>query len=48
MPSVLIEAGYLTNANEEDFLASEQGQDRIAGAIYKAFEQYKNDMEGTN
>lgn len=48
MPSVLIEAGYLTNANEEDFLASEEGQGRIAGAIYKAFEQYKNDMEGTN
>lgn len=48
MPSVLIEAGYLTNANEEDFLASEEGQDRIAGAIYKAFEQYKHDMEGVN
>lgn len=48
MPSVLIEAGYLTNATEEDFLASEEGQDRIIGAIYKAFAQYKQDMEGAN
>ncbi len=48
MPSVLIEAGYLTNATEEDFLASEEGQERIAEAIFKAFEQYKRDMEGVN
>lgn len=48
MPSVLIEAGYLTNADEEDFLASEEGRERIAGSIYKAFEQYKRDMEGVN
>lgn len=48
MPSVLIEAGYLTNPAEEEFLASEAGQERIASAIYKAFAQYKEDMEGVN
>lgn len=48
MPSVLVETGYLTNVDEEDFLASEDGQDRIAASICKAFEQYKHDMEGTN
>ncbi|MEZ0541714.1 N-acetylmuramoyl-L-alanine amidase family protein [Fibrella arboris] len=48
MPSVLIEAGYLTNTDEEDFLASEEGQEQMAGAIYKAFEQFKRDMEGVN
>jgi N-acetylmuramoyl-L-alanine amidase len=47
MPSVLVEAGYLTNAGEEDFLASEDGQERIAGAIYRAFEQYKREMEAS-
>lgn len=46
MPSVLVETGYLTNADEEDFLASDEGRDRITGAVYKAFEQYKHDMEG--
>ncbi|MBO0937221.1 N-acetylmuramoyl-L-alanine amidase [Fibrella sp. HMF5335] len=46
MPSVLVETGYLTNADEEDFLASDQGRDRITSAVYKAFEQYKHDMEG--
>ena len=46
MPSVLVETGYLTNADEEDFLASDEGRDRITNAVYKAFEQYKHDMEG--
>ncbi len=46
MPSVLVETGYLTNADEEDFLASDEGRERITAAVYKAFEQYKHDMEG--
>ncbi len=45
MPSVLIESGYLTNPAEEDFLRSDQGQEEIATAIYKAFAQYKQDIE---
>ena len=46
MPSVLIEAGFLTNAEEEEYLASDKGQKRIAESIYMAFEKYKGDMEG--
>jgi len=46
MPSVLIETGFLSNTKDEDFLASESGQDDIANSIYKAFKAYKNELEG--
>ena len=45
MPSVLIETGFLTNANEEKFLNSEIGQDYMASAIYRAFRDYKLELE---
>lgn len=45
MPSVLIETGFLTNTNEEKFLASAEGQEKIAGSILKAFSDYKTIME---
>ena len=46
MPSVLVESGFLTNEKDEDFLASATGQDNIAGSVFKAFKEYKNEMEG--
>ena len=46
MPSVLVETGFLSNSKDEDYLASATGQDNIAGSIYKAFKEYKNEMEG--
>jgi N-acetylmuramoyl-L-alanine amidase len=41
MPSVLVELGFVTNPEEEKFLLSEQGQDYLASAIYRAFRDYK-------
>lgn len=46
MPSVLIETGFLTNKEEEKFLASAQGQDYLSSAIYRAFKEYKKEIEG--
>jgi len=45
MPSVLIETGFLSNAREEVFLRSENGQAIIASAIYRAFKEYKTRIE---
>ena len=45
MPSVLIETGFLTNPEEEDYLISAEGQDEISTAIYKAFVVYKQEIE---
>ena len=42
MPSVLVETGFITNTREERFLMSEQGQDYIASAIFRAFRDYKS------
>ena len=46
MPSVLIEAGFLTNPKEEDYLNTDKGKDYIASAIFRAFRSYKEEIEG--
>lgn len=46
MPSVLVEAGFLTNTTEEAYLKSDQGQTYIASAIFRAFKEYKVKLEG--
>ena len=48
MPSVLVELGFLTNPGEEDFLNTEEGQAYMASAIYRAFKDYKQTMEGVD
>lgn len=45
MPGILIESGFVTNPEEEIYLQSEEGQDYIASAIYRAFRDYKEIME---
>ena len=42
MPSILIEVGYITNAEEERYLATEAGRQKIAESIYNAFSEYKS------
>ncbi|MCG8575954.1 MAG: N-acetylmuramoyl-L-alanine amidase [Flavobacteriales bacterium] len=41
MPSVLIETGFLTNPEEENFLADSASQTKMAQSIFTAFEEYK-------
>ena len=45
MPSVLIETGYITNADEEKYLCSKEGQDYIASAIYRATKEYLYEID---
>jgi N-acetylmuramoyl-L-alanine amidase len=47
MPSVLIETGFLSNPEEENFLISEKGQDYIASAIARAFVKFKEGYESS-
>lgn len=45
MPSVLIEVGFLSNPKEERFLNDDLGQVYLASAIFRAFRDYKNELE---
>ena len=41
MPSILIEAGFMTNPKEGTYLNSKKGQVEISNSIYDAIERYK-------
>lgn len=45
MPAVLIETGFITNAEEEDYLNSEAGQQEMVRAIANAVIRYKSQIE---
>ncbi len=45
MPGVLIETGFISNAQEEKYLMTEYGQDIIASAIYRGFREYKEEID---
>jgi N-acetylmuramoyl-L-alanine amidase len=45
MPSVLIEVGFLSNERDEIYLNTEEGKEFTAVSIYRAFRDYKNDVE---
>ncbi|MBL1280428.1 MAG: N-acetylmuramoyl-L-alanine amidase [Fluviicola sp.] len=46
MPSVLIETGFLTNPKEEKFLNTKETQKTMSASMFKAFQKYKNELEG--
>ena len=46
MPSVLIEVGFLSNKEEEEYLNSEKGQDEVVQNIIDALGRYKGQVEG--
>lgn len=45
MPGILVETSYLSNAKDEKYLLSKEGQVYIASAIYRAFKEYKLEYE---
>jgi N-acetylmuramoyl-L-alanine amidase len=45
MPGVLIETGFISNPEEEKYLNSEDGQDYLASSVFRAFRDYKNEIE---
>ena len=47
MPSVLVETGYLTNATDEAYLETTNGQRAVADALLDAFSEYKKELEKT-
>ncbi len=46
MPSVLVEIGYLTNKEEEEYLNSDKGQEEVVENIVSALSLYKQQLEG--
>ncbi len=45
MPSILIELGYISNRQEEDYLKSSSGQASLANSIYNGFREYKREYD---
>jgi N-acetylmuramoyl-L-alanine amidase len=48
MPSVLIETGFLTHAEEEKYLNDDLGQSYMASGIFRAIRDYKEEIESMN
>ncbi len=46
MPGILVETGFLSNPEDEAYLVSEKGQKEVATAIFNAFGEYKQSVEG--
>jgi len=45
MPSVLIETGFLSTDLDENYLIKKENQDEMSMCIFKAFSQYKKEVE---
>jgi len=45
MPAVLVETGFISNPEDEDYLNSEEGQNQICEVITKSVIRYKNSLE---
>ncbi len=45
MPAILVETGFISNPAEEKYLMTDYGQSIIASAIFRAFRDYKNEIE---
>jgi N-acetylmuramoyl-L-alanine amidase len=45
MPAILVETGFINNAEDERYLNSEAGQQELAEAITKAVKRYREILE---
>lgn len=45
MPSILVEIGFISNKEEEEYLISEAGQNEVVKNIFDAFKKYKEKQE---
>ncbi len=45
MPAILVELGFMSNPEEEDYLNSETGQKELSECIGRAVKQYKQNIE---
>ena len=45
MPSILVEIGFLSNKQEEDFLRKKSGQKKIAQSIVAGIKKYKEELD---
>jgi N-acetylmuramoyl-L-alanine amidase len=48
MPSILVETGYISQTEEEQYLNSDKGQEEIVTAIVNAIKRYKSSLEGAS
>lgn len=46
MPSILVEAGFLSNKKDRDYLSAAEGREEFAAGMAKAILDYKNSYEG--
>ena len=46
MPSLLTEMGFLTNPEEENYIGSQKGQNKIAECLFFALQEYIDEKEG--
>ena len=45
MPSILVETGFVTNKEEEEYLVSDEGQDEVVSNMLEALKRYKRELE---
>jgi N-acetylmuramoyl-L-alanine amidase len=48
MPSILVELGFLSHAEDERYLNSEEGQSEMVESMVRAFKTYKQKIESRN
>lgn len=47
MPAILTELGFISNIEEEQYMRTERAQELYAISLFKGFNRYKNELEGT-